>query len=94
MLATLTKNYFSRNDWIYEHKFDGERCIAHKKNGAVALLSRNKKNMNTKYPELVQALERQLADNFILDGEIVALNKKKLSDFQLLQGRMNVQEKT
>ena len=92
MLATLTKKYFSANDWVYEHKFDGERCLAFKKNGVVTLKSRNDKKMNSIYPELVAALTKQAADNFIIDGEIVSLNKKGVSDFELLQGRINVHE--
>lgn len=92
MLATLTNDYFSDNKWLYEHKFDGERCLAFKKNGVVNLLSRNNKNMNDIYPELVTALTKESADNFIIDGEIVSRNKKGVSDFELLQGRMNVHE--
>jgi DNA ligase D-like protein (predicted ligase) len=92
MLATLTKNYFSNDDWLYEHKFDGERCLAFKKNGVVTLKSRNNNILNGQYPELVTALAKQSADNFILDGEIVSLNTKGVSDFELLQSRMNIQE--
>lgn len=91
MLATLTTNYFSSAEWLYEHKFDGVRCLAIKKNGAVQLKSRNNNSMNEAYPELVQALLKQKADNFIIDGEIVARNKKGVSDFELLQGRINLQ---
>lgn len=90
MLATLTTDYFSSTEWLYEHKFDGERCLAFKKNGKVRLMSRNDKVMNSEYPELVDALEKQSADNFVLDGEIVSRNKKGISDFQLLQGRINI----
>lgn len=90
MLATLTKNYFSSKEWVYEHKFDGERCIAVKKNGKVSLMSRNRKKINDEYPELEQALIAQKADNFIIDGEIVALNKRGISDFELLQSRINL----
>jgi bifunctional non-homologous end joining protein LigD len=90
MLATLTKNYFSRPDWIYEHKFDGERCLVVKKKGVVHLLSRNRRLINNEYPELAAALKKQKADNFIIDGEIVAKNEKGVSDFQLLQSRINL----
>ena len=92
MLATLTKTYFSDPNWIYEHKFDGERCLAIKKKGKVYLVSRNQKSMNAEYPELVKVLLKEKADNFIIDGEIVSLNKAGVSDFQLLQGRINVKE--
>ncbi len=92
MLATLTEDYFDSKEWVYEHKFDGERCLVIKKNGKVSLMSRNKNSMNAGYPELVRALEEQQADNFIIDGEIVAVGKTGLSDFQLLQGRINLQQ--
>lgn len=92
MLATLTKKYFSDKAWLYEHKFDGERCLVFKKNGTVTLLSRNDKKMNDIYPELVTALEKQSPDNFIIDGEIISLDKKGVSDFEMLQGRMNLRQ--
>ncbi len=92
MLATLTADYFSSDEWMYEHKFDGVRCLAFKKNGIVHLKSRNDNSMDDAYPELVQALEKQKADNFIIDGEVVARNKKGISDFELLQGRMNLKK--
>ncbi len=89
MLATLTTDYFSSNDWIYEHKFDGERCLAFKNNGKVLLISRNKRVINNEYPELAAALEKQKADNFVIDGEIIA-KSEGLSDFELLQSRINL----
>jgi len=92
MLATLTDDYFSSKEWLYEHKFDGERCIAFKKNGIVTLKSRNRNIKNKNYPELVAALTKQAADNFIIDGEIISKNKRGVSDFELLQGRINLRE--
>ncbi len=92
MLATLTENYFSNESWMFEQKFDGERCFAYKKNGVVTLKSRNDKIMNDEYPELVAALTKQTADNFIIDGEITAFNSKGVSDFELLQGRINLHQ--
>lgn len=92
MLATLTEDYFSDDSWIYEEKFDGERCIVVKKDGVVQLISRNQKSMNAEYPELVNAFTRQGADNFIVDGEIVALGARGVSSFELLQGRMNLKQ--
>lgn len=91
MLATLTTDYFSSKDWIYEHKFDGQRCLVMKKNGTVHLMSRNRRRINNEYPEIAQAFEKQKADNFILDGEIVA-TLKGISDFELLQSRINLKD--
>lgn len=91
MLATLTNDYFSSKDWLYEHKFDGVRCLAFKKNGNVILMSRNHNRMNISYPEIAQALEEQKADNFIIDGEIVALHGG-ISNFELLQSRIHLED--
>lgn len=91
MLATLTTDYFSSPDWIYEHKFDGERCQVIKKDGKVHLISRNKREINNEYPELAKAFDKQSADDFIVDGEIVA-TLKGISDFELLQSRINLKD--
>ncbi|HHI82641.1 MAG TPA: ATP-dependent DNA ligase [Rhizobiales bacterium] len=88
MLATLTHDLRPRNGWIYEHKFDGERCLAWRRAGRVTLYSRNRHELNSTYPEVVAVLEAPGPD-FILDGEITAA-RGDLSDFQLLQKRMQL----
>ena len=81
MLATLTDDYFDSPQWIYEHKFDGVRCLAIKKNGKVTLYSRNKNVMNTSYPEIAAALEKEKVDNVI--SMVKLLPKKR--DFLILK---------
>ena len=71
MLATLTDRRFSDRDWIFERKFDGERCLVFRKGDTVRLLSRNRKRLNDTYPELEQALMKVGGERFIADGEIV-----------------------
>ena len=71
--------------WIYEVKLDGFRCIALKNGNQVRLLSRNKKDFGQKFPEVIEAISRLPANEAIIDGEIVALDSKGRSDFQLLQ---------
>lgn len=87
MLATLTKKRFSDPDWIFERKLDGERCLVFKNGGNVRLMSRNKKQLNDTYPELVEAISKQ-EHSFIADGEIVAFKNGKTS-FSKLQKRMH-----
>lgn len=72
-------------DWVYEIKFDGYRAIAFKDGADVRLLSRNQKNFSVKFPEIVNAVASVKADQAILDGEVVALDDKGVSSFQLLQ---------
>lgn len=86
MLATLSKEHFSKEGWIFERKFDGERCLVFKNGRKVKLMSRNKKEINNHYPEVADAFEDQKHD-FIVDGEIVAFDGN-VSSFRKLQPRM------
>ncbi len=91
MLATLTKEHFSDPEWIYERKLDGERCLAFKKQKKVRLMSRNEKEINASYPEIIEALEKADVENVVLDGEIVAF-EGNVTSFSRLQDRMNVKD--
>ncbi len=90
MLATLTTTYFSKPTWIYEHKWDGERIIAYKKNDTVELFTRNRKRATEEYPLVVEGLRKQKADSFIIDGEMIAYSHSvDDSNFSLLQRIMH-----
>src|SRR5437879_13834828 len=71
MLATLTDERFSRAGWLFEPKWDGERCLAFRGARELRLFSRNRKSLTGKYPEIVRAFQRQKSECFIADGEIV-----------------------
>ena len=89
MLATLTEERFSRQGWLFEPKWDGERCLAFRRRGDLRLFSRNRILLNDKYPEITMALDRQEAASFITDGEIVTF-KNGITSFAILQERMQV----
>lgn len=72
-------------DWIYEIKFDGFRALAFRDARGTRLLSRNNKDFAQKFPEIVDAVAALDVSDVILDGEIVALDEKGRSSFQLLQ---------
>ena len=74
-----------KGDWIYELKFDGYRALALKGGSEARLLSRNEKDLGGKFPEVMKSIARLPVDDVILDGEIVALDDKGRSSFQLLQ---------
>jgi bifunctional non-homologous end joining protein LigD len=84
MLATLTDKPFDDPDWIFETKWDGFRLMAEVKDGSVALYSRNLIDLSRKYPAVCAAL-RGLGHFAVIDGELVALDAKGRSRFQLLQ---------
>ncbi len=90
-LATLTRSRFSDPDWIFERKFDGERCLAYRKGGQVRLLTRNRKPADSAYPELAEALGAQEPDDFIVDGEVVAF-KGNVTSFEKLQRRIHLSD--
>ncbi len=71
--------------WIYEVKLDGFRTLALKNGGNICLLSRNQKDFGPRFPEIVAAVAGLPARDAVIDGEIVALDSRGRSDFQLLQ---------
>jgi len=91
MLATLTERRFSDPGWIFEPKFDGERCLAFRRGRRVQLLSRNRLSLNAHYPELADALQSQDSGDFVVDGEIVAFEQGRTS-FARLQRRMQIRD--
>ncbi|MEK6439844.1 ATP-dependent DNA ligase [Pseudonocardia sp. T1-2H] len=72
--------------WSYEAKFDGFRCLAHRRADRVALQSRQQRPLTRYFPEIVAALE-QLDTAVVLDGELVLWREGRL-DFAGLQQRI------
>lgn len=91
MQATLTEERFSSDDWLYERKLDGERCVVFRDGRGVQLLSRNRKRLNDSYPELAEALEQSSSLRFVADGEIVAF-EGNVTSFARLQQRMRLHD--
>jgi bifunctional non-homologous end joining protein LigD len=86
-LATLTADRFSDPAWLYERKFDGERCLAYRDGDRLRLMTRNQKQVSGTYPELAAALAGQDHSDFIIDGEVVAFDGAATS-FSRLQQRL------
>ncbi len=84
MLATLVDEPFDDPDWLYEIKWDGYRVLAFINNGEVELMSRNNKSFNKKFYPIHKALQKW-SINAVIDGEIVVLNEKGVSNFGDLQ---------
>jgi bifunctional non-homologous end joining protein LigD len=92
MLATLTDVAFDDPDWVFETKWDGFRMVACLERGKVTLYSRNGKIISDSYLPVAKALER-LAFDAVLDGELVALDRRGVSHFQLLQNALRAEAK-
>jgi bifunctional non-homologous end joining protein LigD len=85
MQAMLVDSLRSGN-WIYEIKFDGYRALALRGGNETRILSRNEKDLGGKFPEVKDAVAALNVQDVVIDGEIVALDDKGRSSFQLLQG--------
>ena len=71
-------------EWLYEVKFDGYRCLAGRDSTGVTFWSRRENLFTKQFPNIAQACER-FPPNTLLDGEIVALDEKGRVSFNLLQ---------
>jgi bifunctional non-homologous end joining protein LigD len=85
MLATLVDKAFHRPGWVYEEKYDGYRILAYKEGKKVTLLSRNAKDRTESFSRVAEAIHTLPDRTLLLDGEVVAFDKKLVSRFQLLQ---------
>jgi bifunctional non-homologous end joining protein LigD len=72
--------------WLWEIKFDGYRAVALRGGAETLILSRNEKDLGTKCPAVKDSIAALDIQDAIIDGEIVALDEKGRSSFQLLQG--------
>jgi bifunctional non-homologous end joining protein LigD len=80
MKAVLTDERFSDPDWIFERKLDGIRCIAIRDGSSLRMLSRNDLSLNERYPGVAEALASQTREQFVVDGEVVAVSGRFQDD--------------
>lgn len=83
MLAQQAEKPFNSEDWIFEVKWDGIRAISYI-NGGLSVRSRNDRELRYNFPELEEL--KSLAENSVIDGEIVIMKGGK-ADFQALSER-------
>lgn len=84
MLASPKKEIFNNPEWIYELKWDGYRMISSVINGKVKTYSRSGNLFTRRFSTITKSLEG-IPHDVILDGEVVAMDKNGLPDFQALQ---------
>lgn len=76
---------FDDENYIYELKLDGIRCLAYLGDNATELMNKRNKNVTEIYPELKE-MHRCAKKKCILDGELVVFNEG-VPDFYALQAR-------
>ena len=78
----------SGDNWQYEPKWDGFRCIAFRDNENVYLQSKAGQPLGRYFPDVVEAIGNLPGKNFVLDGELVIPVNGALS-FDELQLRLH-----
>ena len=84
MEALLVDELPAGDEWQYEPKWDGFRCIAFRDGAKVDVMSKAGKPLTRYFPELVEMLLAVRAKRFVLDGEIVVPKDGELSFDELL----------
>lgn len=87
MLPTPVKLPFSDPAWLFEPKWDGFRALCFFKDGKVRFISRNRRNLTQRFPELQEISRLIKAKTAIIDGEIVALDRNGKPSFDALRYR-------
>lgn len=85
MEAQLVNEIPSGENWEYEPKWDGFRCLAFRDGDKVELQSKSGQTLGRYFPEIVEAVLKLKALKFVLDGELVIPVKGGLSFDDLLQ---------
>ncbi len=88
MLAQLAHALPAGDDFLFEPKWDGFRCIVFRDGDELVLQSRNGKPLERYLPELSAPLRGQLPERCVIDGEIVIVGARGL-DFEALLQRIH-----
>lgn len=82
MLIANQQEPFSSEDYIFELKFDGIRCIAYLDNNYVDLRNKRDMKLGQLFPEL-EDLFKQVKYKCILDGELIVTVDGKPDFFEV-----------
>ena len=85
MEALLVSEIPAGEHWEYEPKWDGFRCLAFRDGDAIELQSKSGQPLGRYFPEIIEALLKLKASQFVIDGELVIPFKDGLSFDHLLQ---------
>lgn len=84
-LATLVDTVPAGEDWLFEMKYDGYRCLASVRGDSVRLFTRSGLDWTDKFSSLVEPLQKLKIGSALIDGEICAFDAKGRTDFSTLK---------
>jgi ATP-dependent DNA ligase len=76
------------DEWSYEPKWDGFRCVAFRDGKDVELESKSGQSLTRYFPEIVSVLVAAPAERFVVDGELF-IDREGSSDFDALLQRIH-----
>ena len=85
MEALLVNEIPTGHNWQYEPKWDGFRCIAFRDGDNVELQSKSGQSLGRYFPEIVAAVAKVKATQFVIDGELIITLNGEPSFDALLQ---------
>ena len=91
MLATKGDHVPAGAGWVHEVKWDGMRVLVERGERGLRIYSRNENDVTVSFPELHPL--GAVAEDFLLDGEVVALGEG-VPSFGALADRMHVRDAT
>ena len=85
MEADTAKSIPTGEEWQYEPKWDGFRCLSYRDGPTVDIMSKSSQPLARYFPEITEALLDLKAQQFVLDGEIIVTQERSLDFDALLQ---------
>ncbi len=85
MEALLVSEIPAGDNWEYEPKWDGFRCLAFRDGQSIELQSKSGQSLGRYFPEIVAALLKLKTTKFVLDGELAIPVETGFSFDDLLQ---------
>ncbi|GAA0341029.1 DNA ligase D [Oceanobacillus oncorhynchi subsp. oncorhynchi] len=87
------------DEWLYEVKYDGFRCVLNWDKNDIKLTSRNNKDLTEKFPEIINYCKKHsdVLSSYLplkLDGELVVLNNQYQANFSWIQKRGRMKSKS
>ena len=77
--ATLCREPFFEDGWVFERKLDGMRVLAERRGSSTTLWSQSGRDTTESFPEVARALTAQTAGDLVVDGEVVAFEGNRTS---------------
>jgi len=93
MLAKLNRSIPDGDNWLFEPKWDGFRCIVFRDGDRLELISRKLRPLGRYFPELAIPLLSALPERCVVDGEVVVADRDGRGlDFDALLQRIHPAE--